>query len=144
MEDPQESSPDTRRKLSKGQRQRHNRQLRKTQSRNDRFARETAWTEINQDIRRIVAISRTVDGYAPVPNVLPTLRPRAAWMIDDDDHRTEAQADADWHETTRQLLGSSSTVHIAPLLPSPCHQTQSPTPCLPNGPDSPWAKPSIT
>jgi hypothetical protein len=130
-----ESAHATRRKLSKGQRQRRNRQLRITQSRNERFARETAWTKINQDIRSIVAISRIDDGYAPVPNNnLPTLRPRATWMIDEDDHRTDAQADADWHQATHRLLGGSSTANFAPPLPSPCHQLKAPTPYLANAP----------
>jgi hypothetical protein len=104
----------TRRKLSKGQQQRRNRQLRKTQSRNERFAREIVWTEINQDIH----------------NNLPTLRPRAAWIIDEDYHRTDAQADADWHQATHRLLGGSSTANFAPPLPSPSHQLRAPSPYL--------------
>jgi hypothetical protein len=48
---------------------------------------------------------------------LPTLRPRAAWMIDEGDERTEAQADADWHRATRQLLGHPRPAPY--ILPSP-------------------------
>jgi hypothetical protein len=51
------------------------------------------------------------------PDGFPALRPRAAWMIDENDCRTDAEADADWRSTTHMLLGSSSTV--APAHPSP-------------------------
>jgi hypothetical protein len=50
-------------------------------------------------------------------NSLPTLRPRAAWMIDDGDELTEAQADADWHRATIQLLGHPRPAPY--ILPSP-------------------------
>jgi hypothetical protein len=43
----------------------------------------------------------TMLGSSSVETPLPTLRPRASWMIDDGDTRTEAQADADWHGDTR-------------------------------------------
>jgi hypothetical protein len=49
-------------------------------------------------------------------------------MIDEDDHRTDAQADADWHQATHRLLGGSSTANFAPPLPSPCHQLRAPSP----------------
>ncbi len=38
-----------------------------------------------------------------VETPLPTLRPRASWMIDDGDERTDAQADADWHRANEWL-----------------------------------------
>jgi hypothetical protein len=41
-------------------------------------------------------------------------------MIDDEDSRTAAQADADWHEATHRLFGSSSTVtQASPVVSSP-------------------------
>jgi hypothetical protein len=55
---------------------------------------------------------------ANLPDGLPTLRPRAAWMIDEGDRRTDAEADADWHVATHSLLGSSSIVSPAHPLPS--------------------------
>ena len=42
-------------------------------------------------------------GSSSVQTPLPTLRPRASWMIDDGDERTEVQADADWHRANEWL-----------------------------------------
>jgi hypothetical protein len=39
----------------------------------------------------------TMVGSSSTEPPLPTLRPRASWMLDDGDDRTDAQADADWH-----------------------------------------------
>jgi hypothetical protein len=45
----------------------------------------------------------TMGGSSSIEPPLPTLRPRASWMIDDGDVRTEAQADADWHRANAWL-----------------------------------------
>jgi hypothetical protein len=45
----------------------------------------------------------TALGSSSAETPLPTLRPRASWMIDDGDDRTEAQADADWHRANEWL-----------------------------------------
>jgi hypothetical protein len=45
----------------------------------------------------------TIIGSSSVEKPLPTLRPRASWMIDAGDERTEAQADADWHRANEWL-----------------------------------------
>jgi hypothetical protein len=45
----------------------------------------------------------TMVGSSSIEHTLPPLRPRASWMIDDGDERTEAQADADWHRANDWL-----------------------------------------
>jgi hypothetical protein len=59
---------------------------------------------------------------AAVPTVSrPTLVPRAAWMLDDDD-RTDSQADADWHQACDHLFGpppDDSTARPVPDCPPP-------------------------
>jgi hypothetical protein len=82
--------------------------------------------------------SRVTESSSSEPT-LPTLRPRASWMIDDGDERTEAQADADWHRANAWMRAQPSTyvlslvslfrthadyAHPVPVL---FHQSSSPT-----------------
>jgi hypothetical protein len=88
--------------------------------------------------------SRVMESSSNEPT-LPTLRPRASWMIDDGDERTEAQADADWHRANEWMrappptsIRSSSSSIPTPITPTPTPIM--PTPPLPHlgAPNQPW------
>ncbi len=76
----------------------------------------------------------TLTGSSSTAPTLPTLHPRASWMIDDGDERTEAQADADWHRANDQLSTTPATA-TTPIYSSsssvPTPITPTPTPIMP-------------
>jgi hypothetical protein len=65
---------------------------------------------------------------------LPTLRPRASWMIDDGDERTEAQADADWHRANTWLRTPPPTSFLSSGSSVPTPIMPTPTPIMPTQP----------
>jgi hypothetical protein len=54
---------------------------------------------------------------------LPPLVPRQSWMLDEDD-RTDAKADSDWHLANRSLDSGSLEVDPKPFTPTVPHLTQ--------------------
>jgi hypothetical protein len=146
-----ESSNGPLHKISKGQRQRRNRSLKKVkmardqadfnrtlrhQPRHDPPQHIPDTTDSHPDILSHTRPTATPSFPLPDPpfstqpyvttsiphsdlgiRYVPTLRSRAAWMIDEGDERIEAQADADWYRVTHQLLGHPRPAPY--ILPSP-------------------------
>jgi hypothetical protein len=72
----------------------------------------------------------TTVGSSSIEPPLPTLHPRASWMIDDGDDRTDAQADADWHRANHWLR-APPTLNLPPAAPPPLPHIG--LPCAPWG-----------
>jgi hypothetical protein len=83
----------------------------------------------------------TSTGSSSVAPSPPTLRPRASWMVDEGDNRTEAKADADWHRANHQLLPPPAPA----VMPRFSFSSSAPTPIMPTphvpemgAPPQPW------
>ncbi len=88
----------------------------------------------------------TMVGSSSVEPPLPTVRPRASWMLDDGDDRTDAQADADWHRANNWLRAQPAPNLPQRIPPDRLRAPPTPPPPLPHIgllPCAPWGDGSV-